>query len=351
LSIRQAFFRGALIKDILNFSARAPSLSIVTPIYNGAKTLNVYLGSVYGSLYRDFELIIVDGLSEDRSEQICKGYKLRYEQLGRRCDSANKRNKGLEMAQAELVLFLDADIVIPPTALGDIMGIFKDHPEIAGLIGSYDDDPGGRNMTSQFKFLFHHYTHQQEGRYIDSFWSGCGAIRKNVFNSLGGFNAPFLHGGSVHDIEFGYRLKRGGYKIYNAKEIQVKHLKELDLWEWIYTDICVRGVPWIIIMLTYKDFSLKLNANRTGIISTLCAWGLVVMLGASVWGGIFIDGAGACLAIFLAVNWKMLDFFRMKKDFLFSSLCVFYLLVYYFNCGICALAGPIYYARIPHKRY
>ena len=326
-----------------------PSLSIVTPIYNGAKTLRSYLEGVFNSQYQDFELIIVDGLSSDSSERICKEYKVVYEQLGIRCESDHKRNRGVEIANAEIVLFLDCDIVIPPTALGDIVNVFKDHPKIAGLIGSYDEAPGGKNITSQFKFLFHHYTHQQGGEHIDSFWSGCGAIRKSVFNSLGGFNASYLHGGSVQDIEFGYRLKKNKYSIYNAKHIQVKHLKELDLWEWIYTDICVRGVPWIMIMLTYQDLSPELNANVNGIISALCAWMMVFLLGASFFNAVFIDGTLGALILFLVLNWRLLEFFTAKKGFLFSVISILYLFVYYINCGICVLAGPFYYAQKHEK--
>ena len=52
---------------------------------------------------------------------------------------------------------------------------------------------------------------------------------------------PFLHGASVHDIELGYRLKKNKFRIYNAKNIQVKHLKELDFWEWIYMMFVFEG--------------------------------------------------------------------------------------------------------------
>ena len=169
-----------------------PFLSVVTPIYNSSKTLKLYLDAIFGSQYQDFELIIVDGLSDDGSEQICKDYKVIYEQIGHQCESDFKRNRGVEIARADTSSFLDSDIVIPATVLGNIVDIFKNHPEIAGLIGSYDDAPGCKKIISQFKFLFHHYTHQHEAEYIDSFWSGCGAIRKGVFKSLGGFQCALF---------------------------------------------------------------------------------------------------------------------------------------------------------------
>jgi len=321
-----------------------PSLSIVTPIYNATKTLKAYLDSIFNSEYQDFELIIVDGMSSDFPEGICKDYKVIFEQIDHQCESDHKRNRGVQLARAEIVLFLDADIVVLPTSLGDIMNVFKAHPEIAGLIGSYDDAPGAQNITSQFKFLLHHYMHQQEAKYIESFWSGCGAIKKSVFNSLGGFNASYLHGGSIQDIEFGYRLKKNNYQIYNAKHIQVKHLKKLNLWEWIYTDICVRGVPWILVMLTYRDLSLKLNANVKGVVSVLSAWLMVFLLGASFFNKSLIYEFLVMLVLFLIINRGVLRFFAVKKNILFTVISTFYLFVYYINCGFCVLVGPLYYA-------
>ena len=322
-----------------------PFLSIVTPIYNSSKTLKPYLEGIFSSQFQDFELIIVDGLSDDSPKQFFKDYRIIYEQLDHRCGSADKRNRGIEIAKAQWVLFLDSDIVIPPTVLGDIVEVLKGHPSIAGLIGSYDDAPGGQNITSQFKFLFHHYTHQQEAQYVDSFWTGCGVIKKDVFIALGGFNAAFLDSDSVQDIELGYRLKKNKYRIYNAKHLQVKHLKVLNLWEWVYTDICIRGVPWIQVMLTYRDMSLKLNTNINGVASTLCVWAIVFLLGAVFFSGIFIYGAFILFGIFLAINWPLFKFLKEKKGFLFSAISTFYLFVYYFNCGICVLAGPFYYFK------
>jgi hypothetical protein len=49
------------------------------------------------------------------------------------------------------------------------------------LIGSYDDAPGANNFLSQYKNLFHHYTHQTGSEEASTFWGACGAIRRDVF--------------------------------------------------------------------------------------------------------------------------------------------------------------------------
>lgn len=322
-----------------------PSLSIVTPIYNSSKTLKPYLEGIFKSHFQDFELIIVDGMSNDLPLTILKDYSLKYEQLNRHCSSAEKRNRGVELARAEVILFLDSDVVILPTVLGDIMNVFSNYPEIAGLIGSYDDAPESKKIISQFKFLFHHYTHQHEADYVDSFWTGCGAIKKSVFNSLGGFNAPFLKGESVFDIEFGYRLKKNNFKIYNAKHILVKHLKDLGFFESIYIDIFLRGMPWVVIMLTYRDLSLKLNTKLNGVLSVLSTWGMLLSLGGLFFNSICIYGMLIFLALFLFLNWELLRFLEFKRNWMFSFLSLFYLFIYYISCGISVFIGVFAYSQ------
>ena len=99
---------------------------------------------------------------------------------------------------------------------------FSENPDLAALIGSYDDAPGEKNFLSQYKNLFHHYTHQHGKVEASTFWGACGAIRREIFLSMAGFNDNYRQP-CIEDIEFGYRLKQEGYKIRLCKSIQVKH--------------------------------------------------------------------------------------------------------------------------------
>ena len=59
----------------------------------------------------------------------------------------------------------------------------------------------------------------------NTFWAGCGAIRRSVFKDVGGFDEKKYKKPSIEDIDLGYRLSQKGYKIFLDKDIQVKHLK------------------------------------------------------------------------------------------------------------------------------
>jgi len=325
-----------------------PFISIITPIYNSPKTIKAYLDAIFNSTYKDFELVLIDDGSPEDLQEFLKGYPpVIFKKLEHRHGAYYARHQAVEMSHGQVLLFLDADVIVKPETLGKIAAVLEDHPEASGMIGSYDDSPQAGNTVTQFKFLYHHYIHQHEGEYVGSFWTGCGAVRKDVFKKLDGFNLSFFHElNAVMDIEFGYRLKLNHYKIYNARHIQVKHLKKLTFVNWVSTDFLTRGLPWVKIMLSYRQFYPTLNINVIGCINVICVW---LMLAAGLAG--FFDKVlwaveGLLLGIFLITHYGLLSFFSAKRGFLFMLKAIPLLWIYYFNCGLCVLWGLILNKRI-----
>ena len=315
-------------------------LSVITPIYNSTGTLRIFLESVFVSEFRDFELIIVDDCSQDDPQGILQGRDVIYWKLSKRGGSANARNEGAGISQGKILLFLDPDITIRPDTLGDIVRTFGNHPEAAGMIGSYDEDPGAKNFVSQFKFLFHHYVHHEAGSCVGSFWTGCGAIRKEVFNDTGAFDTTFFKGlNTINDIEFGYRLKQRGFKVINAKDVQVKHWKRLSFWEWIWSDIFDRGAPWVKIMLKYHDFEPTLNFSGKNIFCVLCVWVLVLSLFLAFVNFGFFAVALAALVSIVFIQGTLIRYLYTRRGLQFSLCSISLLLIYYFNCGLSIILG------------
>ena len=104
---------------------------------------------------------------------------------------AKARNIGAKAATGNIILFIDADVELHPTTVLRVIAVFQDRPEVAAIIGSYDDAPGATNFLSQYKNLFHHYTHQAAKEEASTFWGACGAIRRDVFLSLEGFDESY----------------------------------------------------------------------------------------------------------------------------------------------------------------
>ena len=85
-------------------------LSIIIPTYNEEATLPGLLDSIKGQDYRDYEIIISDNKSSDRTRSIAQQYGARITEGGL---PGPGRNRGAEAARGDKFLFLDADVVLP----------------------------------------------------------------------------------------------------------------------------------------------------------------------------------------------------------------------------------------------
>lgn len=79
---------------------------------------------------------------------------------GDRSGPARARNLGALHARGDLLLFVDADVMIHPDAIERFVRRFTENPDLAGVMGSYDDAPLDQGFLSQFKNLMHAFFHQ-----------------------------------------------------------------------------------------------------------------------------------------------------------------------------------------------
>lgn len=247
-------------EQIIGSPAEPLKISVIVPAYNGNRTLHQCLGAITGSDYQEYELIVVDDCSTDDTVAIAEEYSARILSLeGGPYGPGYARNRGVEISSGDVVFFVDADVVIPGTTITKVAETFTQRPEISAMFGSYDDDPQAGAFSSQFKNLFHHFVHQQGNERAVTFWSGCGAVRRDVFVESGGFDSDRYPRPSIEDIELGYRLTAAGHQIIVNKEVQVKHLKHWTVRGMIKADIFDRAVPWTQLILREKDLPNELN--------------------------------------------------------------------------------------------
>ncbi len=87
--------------------------SIIIPVYNVEKYLSECIGSVLKQTFTDYELILVDDGSEDRSGLICDEYAKQYQQIRvihkMNSGAADSRNVGTNDARGEYIIYIDSD--------------------------------------------------------------------------------------------------------------------------------------------------------------------------------------------------------------------------------------------------
>jgi len=190
-------------------------------------------------------IVVEDGWTSADSPEY--GTDVRVVRLSQRQGPAVARNRGAAIARGDVLLFVDADVVVPETAVATVQASLKD-PGLSAVIGSYDRRPTAPNFVSQFKNLAHRFVHQQASENAMTFWGACGAIRRATFLALGGFDERF-DVPSIEDIELGLRLSRSGGRIQVRKDLEVTHLKRWTLTSLIKTDIRQRALPWSALLL------------------------------------------------------------------------------------------------------
>jgi len=254
------------------------------------------------------------------------------------------RNLGAQVARGEIVFFLDADVLVTPHTISQVAAAFQDEPTLSALFGSYDAQPAAPNFVSQYKNLFHHYVHQTSWSEATTFWAGCGAIRREVFLELGGFD-PTYGRPSIEDIELGYRLTRAGHSVRLCYDIQVTHLKRWTARSLVLTDIRDRGIPWTQLMLRGRVYTTDLNLNRGNRISVACAGLLwMALLAAPLWPVTLVLALLPAI-ILVGLNRQLFRFFYEERGFRFALATIPWVWLYYTYSGLCIFLGIWAYLR------
>jgi GT2 family glycosyltransferase len=213
-----------------------PTLSVIIPATDRPATLQQVVEAIEKAVSPPEEVIVIDEPAE--------------------LFSGAARNLGARRARGEVLVFVDADVEVCDDAFVRIRAAFDQDPGLTAIFGAYDDEPASGSVLSDFRNLLHHHVHSESAGLASTFWTGLGAIRRDAFLSLGGFDETVAW---IRDIELGTRLRRAGGVIVLDPSIQGAHLKRWTLSSMIQTDIFRRGVPWLRLILEGRADSSALN--------------------------------------------------------------------------------------------
>ena len=318
------------------------SISVIVPAFNAASYLALSLPPLIAlrDAGRVREVIVVDDGSADKaSPDTARALGATVLVMPRNAGPGAARNFGAQMAAGELLWFVDADVVAHAAAPDVLAREFRD-PAVWAVFGSYNDKPPARNFASQYKNLVHRYFHQRGRREASTFWAGCGAVRRDAFLSVGGFDRNVFKRPSIEDIELGYRLIDAGGRIRLSPDLLGTHLKRWSLAELVRTDVFQRAVPWSRLLLSGKRRAGDLNVSPAEKIRAVLAAGWVTSLAAALVPALHPLGfwaAAAATAVVFAANAPLFGFFARIRGAGFAALGLLYHQVYYLY-GLAAYA-------------
>jgi hypothetical protein len=308
------------------------ALSVVVPVRDGAEFLPHSLAALRASdLPPDsWELIVVDDGSRDGSAEIAARYADRVVRLPAPASGPPAaRNRGTEVAQAPVIVFVDADVCVHRDALRGIRDILAEQQDVSAVFGAYDLSPAAPSLVSQYRNLLHSYVHRRDAGEAVTFWTGLGAIRRQVLEGCGGFDQRER----LDDVELGYRISARGHRILLNPDIQGTHLKRWTLSSVVTTDVVDRGVPWVRLLLQGRCPTGRATLNVRGVEQLLTALtGIAVValvLGLAKGHEGWLIGSGLAASSVIAADWRFVRWLAARRGWLFAVSAVPLRLLYF----------------------
>jgi|Deesub1362A_J573_1020465.scaffolds.fasta_scaffold00522_23 glycosyltransferase involved in cell wall biosynthesis len=195
-----------------------PKVTVIVPTYNRAHLLKETIESVLNQTFQDYEILIVDDGSTDKTKEVVESFqidKIRYI-YKKHSGAPETRNKGIENAKGDFIVWLDSDDTLTPNALELTFKEFEKDKTLHVVYGDLDQ------FYSDLKTFYRHVSYpsltrkELIGRLI---WGMpiclCGTmIKKICYKEVGKYD-PFFK--RAHDYEFWTRLA-------SKENLKLKHI-------------------------------------------------------------------------------------------------------------------------------
>lgn len=315
-------------------------LSVIVPAHNCARTLPDVLTAIRNAAPQA-ETIVVDDASADDTAAVAASHRVQILSMTINSGPAVARNKGAEAATGRILVFIDADVVVAPDALTRLRQGLEADSSLAAVFGSYDDQPAANTLVSRYRNLLHHHMHQIAAPQTQNFWSGLGAVRREAFEAVGGFDPVRFPIPSMEDIDLGYRLAAAGYTIRLDRDAQGKHLKAWSLGEMVRTDIFRRALPWTRLILAHRPDAALNTSPRQQACGYLTVLATVTLAAGMFWPPVLAITAVSAMAV-ITLNTRFFQFLYQQLGWRVAA-CVPLHFLYY----LCGVAGYLL-GRIEH---
>ena len=200
--------------------AERPQLSVVVASFNARRTIEACLESLIRQITDNtYEIIVVDSSTDGTADivgAIFPGVKL--ERFSERKFAGDARNRGLSVALADVVAFVDADCTVGESWVEEVL---KAHRRPYLIVGGVIDNGSRDDLVSWAYYFceFNLWLPRSSEREIYEIAGCCLSMKRIAFDKYG----PFLEGTYCSDTAFQWRLAKDGHKILFVPTVRVFH--------------------------------------------------------------------------------------------------------------------------------
>ncbi|VVB77097.1 Glycosyltransferase AglE [uncultured archaeon] len=202
------------------------ALSVVIPAFNEQKYIAYVLGGLRKQTFTDFETIVVDGNSSDRTREIARSAGARVI-LEKRKGIGLARNSGSKAARGDIVVFLDADTCPSESLLATYYGAFANRKIVAATGPILPLEKTSRRVDLGYRFVSVLFVKSSILVGKPSVVGSNFAVRKKVFDRIGGFNEKYI---TYEDWDLSLRLRKAGRIAYLDDAVVYTSVRRIAKW-------------------------------------------------------------------------------------------------------------------------
>ena len=244
-------------------------VSVIIPTKNRCQPLRSCLDALTKQTYKNFEVVIVDGGSIDKTKEVVDEFSHKLEILftNQRGGLVKQENKGWRISNGSIVVRTDDDVIASPDWIWEILNAFNSSENIGGVTGPTIMPEERKDYRDLFYFqkkfikgsffwkiignIYFNYFLEREPQAVSK-WFRCGAfslgsnyeeclnikgyievtnqeacnmaVRKGLLEKINGFDEAFKGIGEYNEPDVTFKIRKLGYRIIFNPKAAVFHL-------------------------------------------------------------------------------------------------------------------------------